>query len=176
MENIIKISGLTKIYNAGKYNQVNALNGIDLEVGKGKIIAVMGVSGSGKSTLLNILGCLDRPSAGIYFVDGNDVSKMSASKLAALRGGKFGFILQENALLGKESVYENVKIPLIFSDKYKRSQHKKRINEVLKTLGIFDLVKRKVSQLSGGQRQRVAIARSIINDPEIILADDLPAR
>lgn len=169
---LINLSDITKIYNKGRGNEVTALSGINFQLSNAQTVAIMGVSGSGKSTLLNILGCMDTATSGKYIIEGQDASDLSSAKLAEMRSRLFGFVLQENVLLGKESVYENVKLPLFFSDKYKPKQYKKRIHEVLESLSIASLSKRKINQLSGGQKQRVSIARAIINDPQIILADE----
>ncbi|MEG1608673.1 MAG: ABC transporter ATP-binding protein [Clostridia bacterium] len=164
--------GISKIYNKGKNNEVEALKSIDLTIEKGETLAIMGVSGSGKSTLLNMLGCLDSPTTGGYFVDGKDIAKYSANEIAEFRNAMTGFILQDGLFMLNETVFENVKLPLVFSKKYKIKEIKGRVAEVLEQVGIKDLLKRKMRELSGGQHQRVAIARALVNNPQIVLADE----
>lgn len=171
-ENYIEMHGIGKTYNKGKDNQVDALRGVELTIKSGETLAIMGVSGSGKSTLLNILGCLDTPSTGEYFVGGTDIAKFNANQIAEFRNATVGFILQDGLFMLNENVLENVKLPLVFSKKYKIKEIKGRVVKVLEQVGIGDLLKRKVRELSGGQRQRVAIARALVNDPQIILADE----
>ncbi len=169
---MIKLDSVTKIYNKGKDNEVIALDNACVEIVSGSAIAIMGVSGSGKSTMLNIIGCLDVMTSGEYYIDDKKVSTLKSNELAEIRNAKIGFVLQENALINSESVFENVKLPLCFSKKYKIKEFKHRVMEVLESLNIEGLYKRKVRDLSGGQRQRVAIARALVNDPDIILADE----
>ena len=169
---MIKLNNVSKIYNKGKDNEVIALDNACVEIIAGSSVAIMGVSGSGKSTMLNIIGCLDVMTSGEYCIGDKEVATLKSNELAEIRNAKIGFVLQENALINSESVYENVKLPLCFSKKYKIKEFKKRVLEVLKSLNIDSLYKRKVRDLSGGQRQRVAIARALVNDPDIILADE----
>ncbi|MGI6744763.1 MAG: ABC transporter ATP-binding protein [Acutalibacteraceae bacterium] len=171
MSTVINLENLEKCYNKGKRNEVTALSGVNLEISEGEMIAVCGTSGSGKSTLLNIIGCVDTPTSGKYYLFGEDVSAASQKKLAALRNKCFGYVFQEYILLGNRSVYDNVSIPLAFSD-VPSSRFSPIINEMLKKLGIYDVRKFSANALSGGQRQRIAIARALVNDPAIILADE----
>ena len=169
---IIKLNNIHKKYNEGKQNEVHALRGVDLVINKGDSIAIMGVSGSGKSTLLNIIGCLDKTTEGDYLLDGANINLKTATELAEIRNAMFVFVLQSYGLIDSDKVISNVRIPLLFSKKYKPSEQNDRIDTILNKLKIFDLKNTKVRNLSGGQKQRVAIARALVNDPEIILADE----
>ena len=168
---MLKLTNILKKYNENQPNEVQALRGVDLNVEKGEMIAIMGPSGSGKSTLLNIIGCMDTLTSGSYEVDGQKIEELSQKKLAYLRNKKFGFVLQDFGLLTDRSVEENVMVPLLFS-KESLKKSTKRIQPILESLGIADLAKRRANQLSGGQAQRVAIARALVNEPDIILADE----
>ncbi len=150
---------------------IQALKGIDLTVGKNEYVALMGPSGSGKSTLMNILGCLDTPSSGAYFLDGKDVSKASDNELAEVRNKQIGFIFQTFNLIPRLSTLENVALPLIYAGWNKKDRDERAI-EVLHQVGLGDRMKHKPNELSGGQRQRVAVARALVNHPSIILADE----
>lgn len=168
---IIDVKNLKKYYNPNTEIEVQALKDINLKIEKGDFCSIVGVSGSGKSTLLYILGCIDKPTAGIYKLDGEDISKLSEKKLAKIRNKKIGFVLQEFGLIEDETVVENIMIPVMFNNS-KNVNYSFRLNNILKELDIDNLKEKKVSEISGGQRQRVAIARALINSPELILADE----
>ena len=170
MDKIIDIKNLTKYYEVG--NQiVKALRGIDLEIDKNEFVAIMGPSGSGKSTLMNIIGCLDTPTDGNYVLNGTDVSKLNDNTLAEIRNKEIGFVFQTFNLLPKSTTLENVMLPLIYAGMPKHERIK-QATEVLKNVGLADRITHKPSELSGGQRQRVAVARALVNNPSIILADE----
>ncbi len=167
---IIKTDNLIKTYNMGKV-QVNALQGVEINIKQGEFVAIIGPSGSGKSTLMHILGCLDSPTKGSYMLDGINVEKLSKGKLAKIRNTKIGFVFQTFNLLPHINIQKNVELPLLYGGMMGK-QRKKRAIEVLTSVGLGDRLKHKPSELSGGQRQRVAIARAIVNNPSIILADE----
>jgi len=167
---IINIVDLHKIYGSGDA-EVKALRGLNLSVDKGEMIAVMGPSGSGKSTLLNIIGCIDVPTSGSYLLLDKPIDTFNEKDRARLRNEVFGFVVQDFALVERYSVYKNVMIPLSYSKK-KFKSYKDKIEEVLSQLGILEKKKAMALNLSIGQRQRVAIARAIVNEPDIILADE----
>ena len=167
---MIKINNLSKIYGEGEI-AVKALDNISFEVDEGEFIAIMGPSGSGKSTLMNILGCLDTPNFGDYFLDEMKVSELSDKKLAKIRNKKIGFIFQTFNLLPRLTAQKNVEQPMIYKGTT-RKEREKISKKVLEEVGLGDRIDHKPSELSGGQRQRVAIARSLVNDPQIILADE----
>ncbi|QQL46419.1 ABC transporter ATP-binding protein [Sulfuriroseicoccus oceanibius] len=169
-EPVFEFRGVSKSYQMGE-STVYALNEVDLQVREGEFLAILGPSGSGKSTLMHIMGCMDQPSAGEVLLDGEDVAKVSASKLARVRRSKVGFVFQTFNLLPKLSVLENVMLPMLYCHR-KRADARKRAAEVLEMVGLSDRVGHMPGQLSGGQRQRVAIARSLVNDPRVILADE----
>ena len=173
MSPVIEIEDLKKVYKMGE-NEVPALRGITLEMQNGEYIAIMGPSGSGKSTLMNIIGCLDRPTSGKYILEGIDVSTFSRDRRAEIRNEKIGFIFQNFNLLARTSALENVELPLIYSNKNSLSdeQMRTRAQVCLERVGLKGWEGHTPAQLSGGQQQRVAIARSLINDPAIILADE----
>lgn len=167
---LIKIENLQKIYQMGKV-KVTALNGISIEIEKNSYTAIMGPSGSGKSTLLHILGCLDTPTRGEYFLDEKEVSGLSYNKLAEIRNKKIGFVFQTFNLLPNMNVLENVCLPLLYAVMSKKVR-KKRAEKVLDEVGLLKRLKHKPAELSGGERQRTAIARALVNNPSIILADE----
>ncbi|HPF08246.1 MAG: ABC transporter ATP-binding protein [Candidatus Cloacimonetes bacterium] len=167
---IIKTTNLIKDYNLGKV-KVRALDGIDLVIEAGEFVAIMGPSGSGKSTLMHIIGCLDSPSGGDYFLDGDLVSKLPRHALAGIRNRKIGFVFQSFNLLPHLSILKNVELPLMYSGSSPRTRRHKA-EEILNSVGLSDRLRHKPNELSGGQRQRVAIARAIVNTPSILLADE----
>ncbi len=168
---IIRIEGVEKRYVLGGEVEVLALRGVDLEVTAGSYLAIMGPSGSGKSTMLNILGCLDRPTAGRYWLGGEDVSRMSDDALSEARGRRIGFIFQSYNLIAQLTVLENIQVPLFYQGKDLR-HFEARCAELAEMVGLSDRLHHRPNQLSGGQQQRVAIARSLVNDPLMILADE----
>jgi putative ABC transport system ATP-binding protein len=165
---MIKMQGITKTYRIGKI-EVNALQGVNIEIGSGEMLAIMGPSGSGKSTLMNIVGCLDQQSSGTYELDGVNIGKLSDDQLAEIRNKKIGFVFQNYNLLARTSALANVELPLIYSGVNNR---KKRAMAALERVGLADRAKHKPNELSGGQQQRVCIARALVNEPAIILADE----
>ena len=167
---VIRLEGVHKTYDLGEI-QVHALRGVSLEIYKGEFVAVMGASGSGKSTLMNILGCLDKPTRGQYFLDGVDVSGMDKVQLAHIRNHKLGFVFQGFNLLSRTSALENVELPTIYAG-ITMEEREARAKESLERVGLADRAHHHPSQLSGGQQQRVAIARALVNRPAILLADE----
>ena len=169
---VIQISELTKIYKMGEV-EVRALDGVDLSVDEGEFLAVMGPSGSGKSTLMNIIGCLDRPTAGTYLLDGIDVSSLNRDQRSVIRNAKIGFVFQSFNLLARTSAIENVELPMLYGELgWSRDKRHAAARESLRRVGLAGREDHYPSQLSGGQQQRVAIARALVTNPAILLADE----
>lgn len=167
---LIEIDGVTKRYKLGE-QIVYALNGVNLNIERGEYTALMGPSGSGKSTLMNIIGCLDSPTEGTFFLNNKEVSKMSDSALSEVRNTEIGFVFQTFNLLNRLNAIENVSLPLVYAGIPKK-EREERAKEVLDKVGLGDRMSHKPNELSGGQRQRVAVARALINNPSILLADE----
>jgi putative ABC transport system ATP-binding protein len=165
---VIEAESIVKTYTMGS-DTIRALDGVSVKIEKGEMVAIAGASGSGKSTLMHILGCLDRPDSGKYLLAGEDVSRLSKNYLAAIRNKRIGFVFQTFNLLPRISSLENVELPLLYAGKSEAKDHAKA---ALEKVGLGDRVKHKPNQLSGGQRQRVAVARALVTDPDIILADE----
>lgn len=170
MKEVIQTKNLSKVYQMGS-QEVWALRSIDIQIGEGEYVALMGPSGSGKSTLMNLLGCLDTPSGGDYWLNGTNVAGMSDDELAEVRNKQIGFVFQTFNLLPRLSALENVALPLVYAG-VSRHDRLQRASAVLDNVGLGDRKHHRPNELSGGQRQRVAIARALINDPAIILADE----
>ncbi len=165
---MIELTNVSKIYDLGTV-KVTGLDNISFSCEKGEMVSIMGASGSGKSTMMNILGCLDRPTEGIYRLDGEDVAKLADDQLAAIRNKKLGFVFQSYNLLPKVTALQNVALPLVYSGGNHRHQ---RAMDALEAVGISNRAAHKPQEMSGGEKQRVAIARALINDPVVILADE----
>jgi len=169
---LVRLLDVHKVYHTGEM-EVPAVRGVSLEIKRGEFVALMGASGSGKSTLMNILGCLDRPSSGQYFLDNADVSGLDRDQLADIRNRKVGFVFQSFNLLARTSARENAELPLIYSAQHlSNMQLREKADRVLASVGLAGREDHFPSQLSGGQQQRVAIARALINEPEMLLADE----
>ena len=167
---LIQITNIKRDFVLGN-EIVYVLKGIDLEINKGEYVALMGPSGSGKSTLMNLLGCLDTPTSGSYILNGKDVSKMHDDELAEIRNKEIGFVFQTFNLLPRTTALDNVALPMVYAG-HSKSERKIRAEEVLNQVGLADRMDHQPNQLSGGQRQRVAVARALVNNPSIILADE----
>lgn len=167
---LLELKNIAKRYTIGT-EQVNALRTITLDINRGEYVALMGPSGSGKSTLMNIIGCLDTPSEGTYFLNGKEVSRMTDNELAEIRNKEIGFIFQTFNLVPRSNALDNVALPLVYAG-IKKEERMRRAQKALENVGLGDRVKHKPNELSGGQRQRVAVARALVNNPSIILADE----
>lgn len=168
---IIKIEDIRRDFIVGS-ETVHALRGVSFDINQGEFVSIMGTSGSGKSTMLNILGCLDKPTSGEYYIDGIAVSKLSKDKLSLIRNRKIGFVFQSYNLLPRTTAIENVELPLLYNHEISKKERHERAIEALKLVGLEDRMMHMPNQLSGGQQQRVAIARALVSDPVIILADE----
>ncbi|MFO7979578.1 MAG: ABC transporter ATP-binding protein [Candidatus Aminicenantes bacterium] len=168
--NLIKLENITKTYVMGE-NKLQALKGITYTIKRGAMIAIMGPSGSGKSTLMNIIGCLDKPTSGTYFLENELVSKLDKNRLAGIRNKRIGFVFQNFNLLARTSALENVELPLVYSNVPAKETRERAMNS-LKQVGLEGREDHKTNQLSGGEKQRVAIARALVNNPSLILADE----
>ncbi len=170
-DKVIRVETITKVYATGK-TKVHALRGVDLDVGRGEMMAIMGASGSGKSTLMNILGCLDAPTTGLYVLDGIRVNGQSKNELADIRNRKIGFVFQGFNLLARTTALDNVELPLLYDRSGRKLRTRELAAEALERVGLGDRLDHQPSELSGGQQQRVAVARALVTQPSILLADE----
>jgi putative ABC transport system ATP-binding protein len=172
MSAVVKLEVIHKIYDSGEV-KVHAVRGVSIEIQKGEFVALMGASGSGKSTLMNLLGCLDRPTQGRYLLDGTDVSHLDRNALADIRNQKLGFVFQGYNLLARTTALENVELPMLYGQqRISRQEMHERARHCLEIVGLANRADHFPSQLSGGQQQRVAIARGLVNQPQVLLADE----
>jgi len=168
---LIRLSQVTKVYRMGEIG-IPALRGVSLDIDAGDFVAIMGASGSGKSTLMNLIGCLDRPTEGTYWLDGEEVNRLSGDALARIRNRKIGFVFQNFNLLSRTTALENVELPLYYGPPVGGEARREKAAALLARLGLGDRLRHYPSQISGGQQQRVAIARALVNEPRLILADE----
>jgi ABC-type lipoprotein export system ATPase subunit len=170
-DEVIRIEKLNKVYRMGEMD-LHVLKGVSVTVARGEMVAIMGASGSGKTTLMNIIGCMDRPTDGTYYLDGEEIAKAKPDRLAYIRNKKFGFVFQSFNLLTRTTALENVELPLLYWNKVAAKERESRALASLTRVGLADRITHHPSQLSGGQQQRVAIARALVNQPQILLADE----
>ena len=171
LKNVIQLKGIQKYYKVGK-EKLHVLKSINLSIKQGEFVMIMGKSGSGKTTLLNILGFLDKFDEGSYLFQGEDVTNLSENKRSIFRNTNIGFVFQQFNLVETLNIYQNVELPMIYNNKYSKEERKERIEKNLELVGLLDKTKQRPLQLSGGQQQRIAIARALVNDPQIIFADE----
>jgi len=167
---MIELVDVKKIYPMGKL-EVNALNGVSISIKEGEFVSIMGPSGSGKSTLMHIIGCLDKPSIGDYFLNGKKVSELNDDELSSIRNKSIGFVFQTFNLIARQTCLYNVELPLVYAGMHSKERRERAI-EVLTEVGLLDRVRHRPNELSGGERQRVAVARALVNEPMVILADE----